>query len=187
MNNYERNYTLLSLCGLNCGLCPMHHMTNKENSCPGCGGKGFQRCRLVTCAQNHGGIDYCYQCSEYPCSKYEGIDAFDSFTPHRNQLDNFRKVKEYGLDAYQSELHQKIEILNYLLDNYNDGRRKTFFCTATNLLDLEDIQNVMNEIDLKIAGRESELSLKEKALIAVQLIQSMADQRNISLKLRRKR
>jgi len=162
-------------------------MTNKENSCPGCGGKGFQKCRLVTCAQNHGGIEYCYQCGEYPCSRYEGIDAFDSFISHRNQLDNFRKVNENGLDAYKSELQKKIEILNHLLENYNDGRRKTFFCTAANLLELEDIQNVTANIDLKIANCESELSLKEKALIAVSLIQSIADQKNIPLKLRRKR
>lgn len=187
MKNYEREYTLLSLCGLNCGLCPMHHMTNKEKSCPGCGGKGFQKCRLVTCAQDHGGIEFCYQCSEYPCSKYDGIDDFDSFIAHRNQLSNFKKVKEYGLEVYQSVLHQKIEILNHLLENYNDGRRKTFFCTAVNLLELEDLKKAATDIDMKIASCGSTLSLKEKALIAVQLIQSLADQRNVSLKLRRKR
>ena len=33
MKNYQREYPLFSLCGLNCALCPMH--LNKY--CPGCG------------------------------------------------------------------------------------------------------------------------------------------------------
>jgi len=187
MNNYEREYTLLSLCGLNCGLCPMHYLANNTNSCPGCGGKGFQKCKIVTCAQNHGGLEFCYQCEEYPCSKYDNIDAADSFITHRNQLDNFKKVKKNGLASYKSELNIKTEILTYLLDHFNDGRRKTLFCTAVSLLELEDIQNVIDDINLEIGKSESELSLNEKALIAARQFQSMADRHNISLKLRRKK
>ncbi|HOQ09753.1 MAG TPA: hypothetical protein PLG09_06470 [Syntrophomonadaceae bacterium] len=43
---------------------------------------------------------------------------------------DFEKVKTIGLEAYQRELEEKIDILHYILDNYNDGRRKSFFCTA---------------------------------------------------------
>ena len=32
MKNFKRCYPLLSLCGLNCGLCSMH----LDNYCPGC-------------------------------------------------------------------------------------------------------------------------------------------------------
>ena len=34
MKGFKRNNQLLSLCGLNCGLCPMHI----DGYCPGCGG-----------------------------------------------------------------------------------------------------------------------------------------------------
>jgi hypothetical protein len=34
MKDFKRLYPLFSLCGLNCGLCPMH----LDNYCPGCGG-----------------------------------------------------------------------------------------------------------------------------------------------------
>jgi len=37
---------------------------------------------------------------------------------------DFEKVKTIGLEAYQRELEEKIDILHYILDNYNDGRRK---------------------------------------------------------------
>ena len=34
MKGFNRQNQLLSLCGLNCGLCPM----NLDKHCPGCGG-----------------------------------------------------------------------------------------------------------------------------------------------------
>jgi len=131
MKEFKRCYTLFSLCGLNCGLCSMH----LDNYCPGCGGgAGNQPCAIARCSQQHGGIEFCYLCYEYPCEKYDDIDAFDSFITHRNQLKDFKKVKKIGIETYQSELDEKIKILKYLLVNYNDGRRKSFFCIAINLL-----------------------------------------------------
>lgn len=112
-----------------------------DNYCPGCGGgTGNQPCAIARCSQQRGGIEYCYLCDEYPCKKYEGIDEFDSFITHRNQLKDFEKVKNIGIDLYQSELAEKIEILKCLFANYNDGRRKSFFCIAVNLLELQDVR-----------------------------------------------
>ena len=48
------------------------------------------------------------------------------------------------LTAYRAELEEKIKILHTLLDGYNDGRRKTFYCTAVALLDLDAIRDVMD-------------------------------------------
>jgi hypothetical protein len=156
-----------------------------DEYCPGCGGgTGNQPCAIARCSQQHGGIEYCYMCDEYPCEKYDGIDMFDSFITHRNQLKDMEKVEKIGINSYHSELAQKIEILKYLLANYNDGRRKSFFCLAVNLLELQDVKSVMVQI---AAGTESEnLFLKEKAALAVDLFQTMAKRRNIVLKLNRK-
>ena len=38
---------------------------------------------------------------------------------------------------------EKSRHLEMLLENYNDGRKKTFYCQAVNLLTLHDIRNVM--------------------------------------------
>lgn len=181
MKNFIRNYSLFSLCGLNCGLCPMH----LDNYCPGCGGgAGNQSCRIARCSLQHGGIEYCYLCDEYPCEKYVDIDMFDSFITHRNQLMDLEKVKKIGIDAYQIELTEKIEILRYLLANYNDGRRKNFFCIAVNLLELQDVKSVVEQIATET--KSDNLTLKEKSTLAVNLFQSMAVERNIVLKLNKK-
>jgi len=90
MKNFDRQNQLFSLCGLNCGLCPMH----LGNHCPGCGGKGNQSCKIARCSLEHG----------------------------------------------------KIEILHILLSKYNDGRKKTFYCVAVNLLNLSEIKEILGKL-----------------------------------------
>lgn len=179
MKNFDRCNHLFSLCGLNCGLCPM----KLDHYCPGCGGgAGNQSCAIARCSQQHGGIEYCYLCNEYPCDKYDGIDVYDSFITHHNQLKDIEKVKRIGLDTYQSELIEKLDILKYLLANYNDGRRKNFYCIAVNLLELEDVKSVVEQIKNELQSDNP----KDKATLAVNLFQSMAMRRNIVLKLNKK-
>ena len=86
--------------------------------------------------------------------------------------------------AYQAELDEKVEIINALQERYNDGRRKTFYCQAVNLLESNDVVAVMERIRATINPTDS---LKERATIAVMLFQKMADKRDITLKLHRKK
>lgn len=181
MKNFKRQYPLFSLCGLNCGLCSMY----LDKYCPGCGGgAGNQPCAIARCSQQRIGIEYCYMCDEYPCEKYDGIDAFDSFITHRNQLKDFEKVKQIGIDSYQSELDEKMKILDYLLANFNDGRRKSFFCLSVNLLELQDVKSIVEQ--LAIETESDNLTLKEKATLAANMFQTMASKRNVVLKLNKK-
>ncbi|WP_305131294.1 DUF3795 domain-containing protein [uncultured Oscillibacter sp.] len=133
MKGFNRPNQLFSLCGLNCGLCPM--FLNKN--CPGCGGgEGNQSCKIARCSLEHDGVEYCFQCSEYPCEKYEHIDDFDSFITHQSRKADLEKARCFGIEAYNVEQVEKAKILDFLLSNYNDGRKKTLFCVAVNLLDL---------------------------------------------------
>jgi proline dehydrogenase len=68
------------------------------------------------------------------------------------------------------------------LENYDDGRRKSFYCLAVNLLELDDINIVMNQIKDKV---DSQTPLKEKASIVAGLFNAMADDKKIVLKLRK--
>lgn len=81
-------------------------------------------------------MEYCFQCSEYPCDKYEHIDDFDSFITHRNQKADLKKAQQIG-KAYNAEQIEKARILDGLLSGYNDGRKKALFCIAVNLLELQ--------------------------------------------------
>ncbi|MHB8128754.1 MAG: DUF3795 domain-containing protein [Mobilitalea sp.] len=180
MKNFQRKDLSFSLCGLNCELCTM----KLDNYCPGCGGgAGNQSCSIAKCSKHHDSVEYCYQCSEYPCEKYEGIEEFDSFITHRNQLKDMQKVQLMGIEQYQLEMIQKADMLKYLLANYNDGRRKSFFGIAVNLLDLQDVKNIIEEINAQTTSNH--LTIKEKASVAVTIFQTLAQQKNILLKLKK--
>lgn len=180
-----RTNPTFSACGLNCGLCPRHY-TDGTSKCPGCAGEGFSKvhpaCGTLSCCQRKG-LEYCYQCGEYPCKKYEGADLSDSFITHKKQLFDMDKAKRIGIESYKTELNEKIKILENLLKNYDDGRRKSFYCLAVNLLDLRDINIIIETITDET---ESELSLKTKVATTVRLFEEMADSRGVSLKLRKK-
>ena len=182
MKDFTRSDLLFSLCGLNCGLCPMH----LGGHCPGCGGgEGNQSCKIARCSLRHEKPEYCSHCWVFPCEKYENIDEFDSFITHRNQKRDLRKQQKIGAEAYRAEQEEKICILKWLLQNCNDGRKKTFFCVAVNLLELEDVRNVMGQI--KSAEKFGKLSLKEKAAYVTGQFQKVAAEQGVLIKLRKKR
>ena len=133
----------------------------------------------------HGDVEYCFQCSEYPCPKYDHIDDFDSFITHRNRKSDMEHAKRFGIDAYNAEQTEKAKILEVLLSNYNDGRKKTLFCVAVNLLELQELQTVLREIDRK-PDMET-MTLKEKSAFVAGLLQDAAATKNIDLKLHKKK
>ena len=180
-----RKNPLFSACGLNCGLCSRYY-SDGESRCPGCAGDGFLNvhptCGILSCCQRKG-LEYCFECEELPCRKYKSWGDSDSFITHMNYLADMKKAKEIGIEAYKTELNEKITILEELLNDYNDGRRKSFYCLAVNLLELKDVNTVMEQIKNEI---KPETSLKEKSVVAVRLFNEIAEQREISLKLRKK-
>lgn len=181
MKDFIRDDLLFSLCGLNCGLCSMH----LDGYCPGCGGgEGNQSCKIARCSLSHDKIEYCSKCREFPCEKYEGIDEFDSFITHQNRMKDFGRIEKIGTAAYWTEQKEKAEVLDFLLKNYNDGRKKTFFCLAVNLLELSDLRIALEQI--KADKKIESLPLKEKAALAASLLQLAASQKQIILKLRKR-
>ena len=140
-----------------------------------CGGCGFgnQSCPIARCSLEHGSPEYCFQCSEYPCEKYANIDELDSFITHRNQKADLEKMQRIGKEAYNAEQVEKRQILDRLLAEYNDGRKKTLFCLAVNLLPLEDLQTVFEDGDMELPVKERsklmEKRLKERSSVELKL------------------
>lgn len=95
------------------------------------------------------------------------------------------KAKSIGIEKYNLEQQEKIQILSHLLSNYNDGRRKNFFCVAVNLLELSELQEAMEQIE---ANNElPSLPFKEQCAFVAEAFQKLAATRNIELKLIKKK
>lgn len=180
MKGFVRENLLLSLCGLNCGLCTMH----LGGYCPGCGGgEGNQSCRIARCSLEHGSPAYCSSCGRYPCEKYQGFDEFDSFITHRRRDADLKLVREIGEEAYCAGQREKIEILRFLLEGFNDGRKKSFFCAAVNLLELQELRPVIRQLSEEADG----LPVKERSARAAGLLRQAAEARGVILTLRKKK
>ena len=168
MKDFTRNNPYFSLCDLNCKLCSMH----LSGHCGGCG-FGNQSCPIARCSLEHDKPEYCFQCSKYPCEKYVNIDEFDSFITHMNQKIDMEKMLRIGEEAYNSEQIEKRQILDRLLSEYNDGRKKTLFCLAVNLLPLEDLRSVFedgdDEMTVKDRAKQMEKRLKERSSVELKL------------------
>ena len=94
-----------------------------------------------------------------------------------NQKTDLEEVQKIGEEAYNAEQAEKRQILDRLLLEYNDGRKKTLFCLAVNLLPLEDLRAVFAYDDLELPVQDR-AKLMEKRL---------KEKSSIELKLRRKR
>lgn len=180
MKGFERSDLSFSLCGLNCGLCPM----KLGGHCGGCG-NGNQSCRIARCSlEQPEKVEYCFQCGKFPCERYEDIDRFDSFITHQNRMADLRRAKEIGPAAYRREQEEKAGILERLLSQYNDGRRKTLYCVGVNLLPLEALRGIMGQLEEAMAWKTR--AQGEKAAYAAALFQQEAKRYKIELKLRKK-
>ena len=185
MEYSQRKSPLFSACGLNCGLCPRFY-TAGTSKCPGCSGEDFllkhPKCGVLSCSRRKG-IEFCFECEEFPCRKYDGADESDSFISHFRQFADLNKAKRIGTDDYMNELNEKISMLKNLLENFDDGRRRSFFCTAVSLLDLRDIKKIVKQAETETYPAQP---AKERAAAAVRLFSETAQSCGISLKLRKK-
>lgn len=179
MRGFVRQDRWLSLCGLNCGLCSMR----LGGHCGGCG-FGNQSCKTARCSLEHGGVEYCFQCGEYPCARYKHIAGYDTFITGQRQLADLEKAKAIGPEAYGREQKEKAALLAELLERYNDGRRKTLYCLAVNLLEAGEVRETIRQLEdhpeLAAAG------VREKAAFLAERFQRLAEEKNILLKLRKK-
>ena len=159
MAQFVRSNPFFSLCGLNCCLCPRFN-TDGISKCPGCGGKDFSNkhptCAVATCNRKHDNVEYCFQCSGYPCEKYQEESKFDSFISYKGVKQNFLEAKT-DLKKYENDLEERYKILRILLDNYNDGRSKGLYCLITNDMPLNELELLLT----KIENQKNKTDIKE--------------------------
>jgi hypothetical protein len=186
----SKKFPTIACCGIDCGLCPNYY-TKGPSKCPGCGGPDFSNkhpsCSILTCAVKKKGFETCADCEQYPCDKVKPWDKADSFVTHKVCLQNLNEIKQNGLEIFIDQQKTRIQILETLLNSFNEGRSKTFFCIATALLTIDDlnngIKNAQKEIEKDNINSDD---LKSKSKIIKEKLNQYAKNKKIELKLRRK-
>ncbi len=185
----EIKYPQIGICGLSCNLCPMYHMDSKSKSkCEGC--KSETRmglgCKFITCAVKKKGIEFCWECNEsVNCEKWEkhreAGKKGDSFKCYQKLEDDIRFIQNNGIELFLRNQNKREEILKDMLDNFNEGRSKSYYCIAATVMEIKELEEAV----LKAKNDSNDLDVKGKSEILHKILDEIAYKKMYKLKLRK--
>ena len=195
MSEYPiKNYPTIGCCGLDCGLCS-RYFTVGSSKCPGCCGSNFfnkhPSCSYITCCVKKKKLEVCAQCDEFPCSKFESWlekgGEYDSFTTYKKVKINLDSIRKHGLETFIKQQRKRVELLEKMLKNYDDGRSKSFYCIATALLPITDLEISLERTEQRLKVDKIDLDNKRiKSKVLKEFLNESAVRNKVELKLRKK-
>ena len=132
------------------------------------------------------GLTTCIECEEYPCERYTrrgwGGDQWS-----QTAQDSLNSIKKNGMEKWLEGQRARRLAVEELLENYNDGRSMSFYCSACIVMPISLINQAIDEMKQRLSDNHidnSDVKAKAKALRAI--IQELASKSGIDLKLRNK-
>lgn len=172
-------YPTIGVCGLDCGLCPRYYIVGVSR-CPGCAGPDFfnkhPSCSFITCCVKKRGLEVCAECSEFPCSKFKSSEEYQrlkqspSYSPYKKVMPNLNFIRKHGVKKFIEQQGKRIESLETMIENFDDGRSKSFFCKAAALLDLASLRSSLDKATKKIKAnniRQNDVKSRARILKAI--------------------
>jgi hypothetical protein len=136
-------------------------------------------------------LEACAQCSEFPCSKFESWlengGGYDSFLTHKKAKRNMDFIRTYGLEKFLEQQRRRIELLEKMLKSFDDGRSKSFYCIATTLLPIQDLETSLETTEQSL--KADKISIGEariKSKILKDFLNESAARDDVELRLRKK-
>jgi hypothetical protein len=97
-------------CGLYCGSCPVLLGTRAGAEQPVCYGcksdtnpEWCSSCELKACARDRG-LDFCYECSEYPCEPLTAFKDSQQYPYHQEVFDYMAAIEQDGKAAWLEKM-----------------------------------------------------------------------------------
>jgi hypothetical protein len=170
-----KKYPTIAVCGLDCGLCPRFY-TVGTSRCPGCAGPNFfakhPSCSFITCCVKKNNLEVCAECSTFPCSKFKSNEEYQqlkessSFPSSKKVMPNLIFIKDHGIEKFVEQQKVRMKLLKTMIEKFDDGRSRGYFCKASALLDSRILKNSMDKAILKIrADKINRNDVKSKAKI----------------------
>ena len=86
---------LIAPCGIDCALCPgcRGGDEGKAKSCIAC---AISRCNHLA----DGSFQFCFDCSQFPCSRLKRLDARYRAKYRMSPLENLEAIRERGIESF---------------------------------------------------------------------------------------
>ncbi len=95
---------------------------------------------------------------------------------------NLRQIKEIGLENWSKEQEERQRLVEDLLENYNEGRSMSYYCTVCARMPIELINKGIEESRKILAGEQADESdVKSKAKILKAIFKDLALKTSINL------
>ncbi len=96
-------------------------------------------------------------------------------------------IRMYGLEKFINQQRRRIELLKKMLKNFDDGRSRSFYCIATTLLPITDLEIVLGKTEQIMKKEKSNLDdTRIKSKILKECLNESAAKNEIELRLRKK-
>lgn len=186
----KKDIPIIGCCGLDCGLCPRYY-TEGKSKCDGCGSEysyAAVGCKIFRCCVKEKEFETCAECTDIPCSRFKGaLEEYDSFLTHRRMHPNLTHIRDKGIKDYVRRVEKRMKLLGEMLEEFNDGRSKSYYCIATTLLTMIDLETSLTKARQKIEAENLGLDdSKTKAKILKEFLNKFASKKGVELKLRKK-
>jgi hypothetical protein len=183
----EIKHPEIGICGFSCRLCPWHHSTG-ESRCGGCKSKFriVAGCPFITCAVKRKSLEFCWDCVENEsCEKWrkhrDTGRKHDSFTCYQKLEDNITFIQKNGVDEFERVQKRREELLKEMLQEFNEGRSKTYYCIAATVMEIEELEDALKQARAAV----EKLDLKGKSKLLHSILDGVAEKRQYCLKLRK--
>ncbi len=149
MKAMKIKYLEIGVCGLSCRLCPRYQSEGKSR-CFGCKTKSrmIAGCPFITCALKKKGIEFCWYCKESKtCEKWmkhrEAGEKVDSFKCYQKLEDDVAFIQKNGVTKFEKQQKVRERLLKEMLQEYNEGRSKSYYCIASTVLEIEELKGAL--------------------------------------------
>ena len=91
-------------------------------------------------------------------------------------------IKKYGIKKFIEQQRSRIKLLETMIENFDDGRSRSFFCKAAASLDLTSLTSSLGKATRKIkTDKIKQNDVKKKAQILKEIINEIALKEGLEL------
>ncbi len=186
-----KKYPTIGVCGLDCGLCPRYY-TKGISRCPGCAGPDFSNkhpsCSFITCCVKKKNLEVCAECTEYPCQKfksereYQQVKESSSYPSYKKVIPNLNFIREQGIKKFIEQQKKRIQFLETMIEDFDDGRSRSFFCKSAIFLDLVSLEKSLTDATLRMKTEKiKSTDRKGKAKLLREILTEIGERTHVDI------
>ncbi len=106
-------------------------------------------CRFITCAVKRKKIESCGECPKLnECEKWRKHRDYslyhDTVICHQKLEVSISLIQNGGIEAFNDNQKRREALLRQMLEEFNEGRSKNYFCIAATVLEIDEIEGALH-------------------------------------------